>query len=75
MPRSVVQRYKNLFRTPLLIPNVVGDNRDPTHEPVLVAQTSMNAFGRMALLLQLAFVIFKDLIDDRNKRIQLGTHW
>jgi hypothetical protein len=33
----------------------------------------MDALGRMTLPLQLAFVVFKDLVDDRNERIQLRS--
>ena len=33
---------------------------------MLIAQPSVNALGRVALFLDTGFVLFEDLIDDRN---------
>ena len=42
---------------------------------VLVAQTLKNPSRRVTLLLMNALIVQKDLIDDPDKRVQLGTNW
>ena len=40
---------------------------------MLITQPGMDPLGRVPLLLDDPFVVFQNLIDDRNERIQLGT--
>ena len=54
-----------------ILPNVIGDDRDATCEPMFIPQAGMDALRSVALLLDLAFVVFQNLVDDRNKWIQL----
>jgi hypothetical protein len=71
--RRMRQRHEHLPRPALLLPDIVGDDRDAAREPVLVPEPLKNPLRRMPLLLQLAFVVLQDLVDDRNERIELRT--
>jgi len=71
VPRRVRERYENLAVPPLLLPDVVGDNGDAAGEPVLVPQPLEDPLRRVPLLLQLAFVVFQDLVDDRDEGVEL----
>lgn len=71
MPRRMSQRHKNFLGAPLLFAHIIGDDGDPAREPMLVSQPGMDALGRMALFLDPGFVLLENLINDRNKRIQL----
>ena len=71
VPRRVSQRHEDFLRPSLLLPNVIGDDRDATCEPMFIPQAGMDALRSVALLLDLAFVVFQNLVDDRNKWIQL----
>jgi hypothetical protein len=72
--RRMRQRHEHLAVPALLLPHVIGDNRDAAGEPVLVPKPLMDPLGSMALLLQPAFVVLQDLVDDGNERIKLGPH-
>jgi len=69
------QWHEHLAAPALLLPHVIGDDRDAPREPVLIPQPLMDPLGRMALLLQPASVVLQDLVDDRNERIELWTGW
>ncbi len=71
MPRRMAQRNKDLFRPAFLLTHIIRNNRDPAREPMLVAQSGMNALRGMALLLDPGSVLFEDLVDDRNERVEL----
>lgn len=73
MPRRVAQGNKDLFRAPLLLTYIVGDDGDPAREPMFVAKAGMDALGRVALLLDLALIVLENLIDDWNERIKLRS--
>lgn len=75
VPPSMAQRHEDLFRAPLLLTNIVGDDCDPIREPMLVSQPVMDGLGRVALLLALALIVLENLIDDRNERVQLWANW
>lgn len=69
------QRHEHLARAPFLLPHVIGDDRDAAGKPVFVPEPLMDPLRRVPLLLQLAFVVLQDLVDDRNVRIELRTGW
>ncbi|MCB1470028.1 MAG: hypothetical protein KDK08_23430 [Rhizobiaceae bacterium] len=71
MPRRMRQRHKDLAGPALLLPHVVGDNGNPAGEAVFIPKPGMNAFGGVPLLFDNPFVVFEDLIDNRNLRIKL----
>ena len=73
MTRRMRQWNKDLARPSLLLPHVIGDDRDAAGKPVFVPEPLMDPLRRVPLLLQLAFVVFQDLVDDRNERIELRT--
>jgi hypothetical protein len=73
--RRMRQWHEHLAAPALLLPHVIGDDRDAPREPVLIPQPLMDPLGRMALLLQPASVVLQDLVDDRNERIELWTGW
>jgi hypothetical protein len=73
VPRRVRERHEHLPRPPLLLPDVVGDDGDAAGEPVLVSQPLVDPLRRVTLLLQLAFVVFQDLVDDADERIELRS--
>ena len=39
---------------------------------MFISKAGVNALGRMTLLLDPGFVLFEDLIDDRDERVQLA---
>ena len=60
---------------PLLLAHIVRDDGDATRETMLVSKPCMNALGCVPLLFDNSFVVFQDLINNRNERIKLGASW
>ena len=65
------QRHEDLAGPALLLPHIVGDNGNPAGETVLIPKPGVDAFGGVSLLFDNPFVVFEDLIDNRNERIKL----
>jgi len=71
MTRGVVQWNEYLLRPAFLLSNIIRDNRQLSGEPMLVAQSFKYPLRRVALLLDNPLIVFKDLIDNRGKTVQL----
>ena len=74
MTRRVGQRNEYLLRLTSLLADIICDDGELPGEPVLVTQSLKYALRRMPLLLDHPFIVFKDLIDNRGKTIQLRTY-
>ena len=73
--RRVGQRHKHFLRPLPLRRHVILDDGDAASEPMLVPQTLEYPLRRMLLLLGLRLVLFKNAVDDRDKRPKLWPHW
>jgi hypothetical protein len=71
MARRVCQRHEHLPRPPLLLTDIVGDNGDAAGEAVLITQPLENPLRRVPLLPDPSLILFENLVDDRDERIQL----
>jgi hypothetical protein len=71
MARQVSKWDKHFPRPPLLLANVIRDDSDAAGKTVLVPKPGMDAFGSVPLLFDNSFVVFQDLIDNRNEWVKL----
>ena len=74
VPGRMRQGHEHLLGPALLLPNVVGDDGDAAGEAVLVAQPLEDPLRRVPLLLRKGPVRLKDLVDDREERVELRAH-
>ena len=74
MPRGVAQWHENLFRPPLLLPNIIRDNGDPAREAMFITQPLMDTLRRVTLLLDPTHIVREDPVDDRDERIKPGAN-
>ena len=73
MAGSMRKRHENLEVPALLPPNIIRHDRQTASETMLVPKPLKNSLRRMTLLLLTALIVQKNLIDDPDKRIKLGT--
>jgi hypothetical protein len=71
VPGRMRQGDEHLLGPTLLLPDIVGDDRDAAGEAVLVAQPLEDPLRRVPLLLGQGPVRLQDLVDDRNERVEL----
>lgn len=69
--RPMRQWHEDLARPALLLPDMVGDDCQLASEAVLVAKALEDPLRRVPLLLQHTPVVFQDLLDDADERIEL----
>jgi len=60
---------------PLLLAHIIRNNGDTTRKTMLVSKPGMDTLGCVPLLFDNSFVVFQDLINNRNERIKLGASW
>ena len=53
------------------LPDIIRDDGDTAGEAMLIAQALMNPLRGVALLLDPRLILLEDLVDDRDKRIEL----
>jgi len=69
----MTQRHVHL---PLTLPggkNVILHDGDATGKAILITKALKDPLRRMPLLLQTLAIVLKDLVDNANKRIKLGS--
>lgn len=74
MTRRVGQRNEYLLRLTSLLPDIIRDDGELPGEAMFVTQSLKYVLRRMPLLLNHPFIVFKDLIDNRGKTVQLRAN-
>ena len=73
MARRMSQRHEHFTGMAFLIADVIRNDCYPALKAMLIAQTLINAFGCMALLLWAVFIVEQYLIDNTDERTKLWT--